>query len=179
MADEVQHSLRAARESLRFGMNMSNQASYARRAPSSESIPHLAHAREILEGILIEVPDDREALIMMSQISECLLRYENAIDFINRAIDAGEPKSKKLLKRLALLRESCEAWRDLRLSPEMLRKLGERLDAEGVDSSDTTLRVTRDWLVKNDVEAPDEVIAALQRRGAFSDFQVLANVVRG
>ncbi len=116
---------------------------------------------------------------MMSQVSECLLDYDTALNLLSHAFTAGEPRSKKLLKRLALLRECSKMWRALGLTPDMLRKLGEYLEAKGVDPGHTTLRLTRGWLLENHVDAAEAVIEALQRRGAFSDFLVFSNVVYG
>jgi len=172
-------SLKAARESLLLGMRLSKQGSYARRAPNPDSLSFFANARERLEEVLAELPDQREALMMMSQVAECLLDYNTALSYLMRAFDAGEPKSKKSLKRLARLCEGIHEWPDLGLTPEMLRELGHHLDAAGVTTDHTTLRLTRGWLMANHVENPESVIAALERRGAFSDFQVLANVCHG
>jgi hypothetical protein len=177
--DKILDSLKAARESLQLGMRLSNQGSYARRAPSPGSLPFFANAQEQLEEVLTELPDNREALVMMSQVAECLLAYDKALSYLTRAFDAGEPKSKKSLKRLALLRENSHAWRDLGLTPEMLRELGDHLESEGVTTDHTTLRLTRDWLMEKHIADPESVIAALERRGAFSDFQVLANICYG
>jgi hypothetical protein len=41
------------------------------------------------------------------------------------------------------------------------------------------MQFTQEWLEINDVANLDKVLAALEQRGAFSDFQVLANVVHG
>ena len=116
---------------------------------------------------------------MMSQVTECLLDYDTALAYLNRAFDAGEPKSKRALKQLALLRENSHAWRELGLTPEMLRELGDHLEAEGVTPDHKTLRLTRGWLIENHIGDPEAVIAALERRGAFSDFQVFANICYG
>jgi hypothetical protein len=179
MDDKIHDPLKAAREILLQGMRLSNQGSYARRAPNPASLPHFACARSILEGVLREVPDQKEALVMMSQVSESLLDFDKAIIFLTCAFDAGEPKSKKSLKRMALLRENSTTWRDLGLTPEMLRKLGDHLQAKGVGPNHRTLQLTRDWLSENHDGNPESIVTALERRGAFSDFQVLANIVYG
>jgi hypothetical protein len=179
LESKISDRLRAARESLFLGVKLSNQGSYARRAPSPDSLPLFANAREKLEEVLAEIPTHREALMMMAQLSECLLDYDDAVGLLTRAFDAGEPKSKKSLKRLARLRENSHEWQALGLTPDMLRRLGDHLDAEGVTPGETTLRHTRDWLVENHIDDPEAVVAALERRGAFSDFQVLANVCYG
>jgi hypothetical protein len=179
MEDKIFDSLGEARESLLDGLRLANQGSYARRAPSASSLPHFAHARGVLLRILAESPGHQEALLMMSRVSESLLEFEAALSYLSRAFAAGEPKTKKALKRLALLRENSIAWRDLGLSPEKLQKLGDYLEAQSVNPSHTTLRLTRNWLSENNIENPKAVVEALERRGAFSDFQVLANVVHG
>jgi len=179
MKESVANVLKKARDEMSLGRKLSKQASYARRAPEKECLPHYAKAKQLLEGVLQRDRKNREALLMMSEISEAALDYESAIKYIGLAFEAGEPKTKKTVKRLALLRESANSWRELVLDPESLRALGDFLEAVGVGPDHSTMDVTREWLsAKSDFD-PDEVISALERRGAFSDFQVLANVVYG
>jgi len=177
--EQADGPLNAARLSLQMGRTLSKQAAYARRAPQPESLPYFDRARELLTQILNELPNDRAALLMLSEIAECVLDYDTAVDFQNRAFDAGEPRTKKLLKRQALLMENAIAWKDLRLTPGMLDELGKHLEVCGVDASHRTLQFTRTWLAGSNVSDPDAIVQALERRGAFSDFQVLANVVYG
>ena len=114
---------------------------------------------------------------MMSQISECLMDFNSAIEYLGRAITAGEPKTKKTLKRLALLRENAAMWRELFLTPASLRELGNYLEANKVGPRNRTMELTKKWLVAKGVDNPDKVIQSLESYGAFSDFQVLSNVV--
>ncbi len=44
MDNEIRDLLQAARESVFLGMKLSKQGSYARRAPSQDSLPHFARA---------------------------------------------------------------------------------------------------------------------------------------
>jgi hypothetical protein len=179
MQDPTADFLKAGRDSLLAGVQLSRQCSYARRAPEPASLPHFAQARVFLDEVLRRHPDHQEALMMMSQLSENVLDFRAAIDFLERAFDVGEPKTKKSLKRLVRLRESAAEWEDLLLSPSELRGLGDYLEANRVGSNHRTLQLTRAWLTASGMHDPDRVIGALERRGAFSDFQVLANVVYG
>lgn len=171
--------LNDARDSLSIARKLSNQSAYARRQPDPESLPHYANARELLEAFLSKSPEHREALLLLSEISESTLDFDSALHFLDRAFRAGEPRSKKLLKKLALIRESQTMWRDLVISPSQLRELGDYLDAHGVNTSNNTFDLTRAWLAENDVDHADAIIDGLERQGAFSDFQVLANLVDG
>ena len=178
MQDFIEQALETARKKLFTGMQVSKQASYARRAPHPESLPYFREAGSLLMEILKEAPSNRSALMMMSQICEILLDYHGAIDYLNKAIGAGEPRTKKVLKRLALLRESGTFWQDLLLTPAMLRELGFYLERMGVGPQHRSLDFTREWLTAHVDKDPERFIAALERQGAFSDFQVLANIVK-
>ena len=116
---------------------------------------------------------------MMAQVCEGLMNFKGAIEFLNKAFAAGEPRTKKHLKKLALMRENAEEWHDLVLSPEELRELGEYLLEMKVGSANRSFDITKEWLETQSTHDVNEVIESLERRGAFSDFQVLANVVYG
>lgn len=179
MQEQTADLLKAARQDLKTAIGLSRQGSYGRRAPSPESLPHYGEAKRLLRLALEREPNHREALILLAQVSEGLMDFNAAADFLDRAFEAGEPKTKKLLKKVALLRENTKQWKDLILSPEMLRDLGEYLESQGVGPANRSLDFTREWLSSNFDGDPEQVIAALGERGAFSDFQVLANVVYG
>lgn len=179
MQDDQKSILNTARSSLFLGMKLSKQASYSRRIPEASSLPHFSEANRLLLSLLNTHPDDREALIMLSQISECTMDYKNAILNLEKAFLAGEPKTKKLLKRLALLRECEKTWDKLILSPESLQSLGKHLEQMGVGPEHRTLQITRNWLSANVKCDHGNIISALEQSGAFTDFQVLANVCHG
>lgn len=179
MQDPLNETLEVARQELLLGVKLSKQGSYARRAPDAESLPHFHEADRLLKEILKGDPSNREALIMMSQLSESVLDFPAAIHYLNKAFDAGEPRTKKSLKRLALLKDNAKTWKRLKLSPASLRSLGEYLEGMGVGPNHRSLDLTREWLAANVDDDPEELIAALEDRGAYSDFQVLANVVKG
>lgn len=179
MDTRVKEALAAARQSWLSGVRLSKQCAYGRRAPDPESLPHFSEAARLLQDVLNQCPDNPEALTMMSQVSECLLDYDAAIAFQNKAFESGEPKTKKAIKRIALLGEAARAWRELLLTPELLKELGLFLESKGVGPNDRSLCNTYEWLSKNVTGKADAVIASLEKRGAFTDFQVLANIVHG
>lgn len=179
MPQSIADMLSTARQDLQTAIGLSRQGSYGRRGPSPESLPHYGETKRLLRLVLESEPCNREALLMMAKVSEGLMDFEAAFDFLSRAIQAGEPKSKKLLKKLAQLRENTEHWKTLVLTPDMLRELGEYLESRKVGPANRSLDITREWLHLNFDGNPEQVIAGFEKRGAFSDFQVLANVVYG
>lgn len=151
------------RETLLRGIKFSMQCSLGRRAPTTKSIPLLETARDGLRRLLEKDRTNAEAWQLLSQAEECLLNYQEAITSLEQA------------------KESCGYWQDFPLSADQLRKLGHYLVGAGAEEEQRgrTFTFTRRWLAENKVPEPDAVIQALEKRGAFSDFQVLYNVVRG
>jgi hypothetical protein len=168
-----------AKRALTLGMRVSGQGTYARRAPKKDSISHFDKSRSLLLAILKNDPLDQDALLMMSQLEECLLNYPKAIEYLKKAFEAGKKCTNKDLKRLTLLRSNLVEWRDLSLTPNELRELGRYLELHCPDVSERSFPLTREWMLLNGIGDPDSIIAGLERRGAFSDFQVLANIVNG
>jgi hypothetical protein len=123
----------------------------------------LETARDGLRRLLEKDRTNAEAWQLLSQAEECLLNYQEAITSLEQA------------------KESCGYWQDFPLSADQLRKLGHYLVGAGAEEEQRgrTFTFTRRWLAENKVPEPDAVIQALEKRGAFSDFQVLYNVVRG
>lgn len=179
MKEPAADALQAARQDVRTAIGLSRQGSYNRRAPSPESLPHYGEAKRLLQLVLEIEPNHREALVLMAQVFEGLMDFDAAADFLNRAIRAGEPKTKKLRRKLALMHENTRQWKDLVLAPHMLRDLGQHLESMGVDPANRSLDFTREWLSSNFDGDPEQVIGVLNERGAFSDFHVLVNVVHG
>jgi hypothetical protein len=109
-----------------------------------------------------------------------LLAYRGARLTLERALQLEGSKDKRDLKRLAVLREGEQTWRELSLSPEQLRGLGSHLEAKLAESPcDHTPRVTRAWLEAQGLAAAGKVLNALRDRGGYCDCEVLTNVVVG
>ena len=168
------------RETLLEGIKLSMQSSCARRSPAPGAIPYLESARRSLREFSEHDPNNVEALRLLSQAEECLLNYREAISCIERAMKLEGSKNKRDLKRPALLQEAAKEWWDLCLSPEDLRRLGEFLQASGADdpTRGRSLEFTKQWL-RIAALPVDPTLEAFSRRGAFTDFQVLNNLVRG
>jgi hypothetical protein len=177
MTDELQ----GLKETLLQGMKKSLQGSYARRSPASDSVGLLETARRGLRELVKQDENNAEALRLLSQAEECLLNYRKAIACLEQAMSLSGSRTKHDLKRLALLRGSLQEWDALPLSPDQLRNLGEFLVRAGADNEATgrSLESTRRWLTENNIPSPEALIEALGIRGAYTDFQVLYNVVRG
>lgn len=168
-----------ARRELQSGMQLSKQGAYARRTPDSQARQHLLHARDILVQAMKIDARDPEVLNLLSRVEECFLNYAEAIHYLEAAFASGKSKSKKDLKRLALLREHLVEWRDLILTPTQLSELGEYLMSKGINQHSQNYTYTREWLLINGFDEIESVISSLKRRGAFTDYQVLENIVRG
>lgn len=169
----------AAVSALRMGMQLSKQGRYARRLPAPESVPHLQEAKRLLLDALKTEPCGTEVLSMLSQVEECFLNYPQALLYLEKALQNGYPRDIRQLKRLASLRQSANEWQKLRLSAEQLKSLELHLSHLGVGPQSQSLGLTREWLHINQISDAEGVVAALEERGAFTDFQVLENVCRG
>lgn len=174
-------SIDAVREMFRAVVKKSMQTSYARRYPAKETVSTFETVRANLRTMVQHNPGNSEAWRLLSQVEECLLNYVEAIRCLEQAMSLGNARDRKDMKHLALLRSSQAEWASLRLSPAQLMSLGEFLVQAGVEkgAQHRSLELTRYWLETNGIVNPEEVIAALETRGAFTDFQVLYNVVRG
>lgn len=181
MSASRHHSTRLAEASayLLEGRRQSSQTSYSRRAPASTALPHLIQARNLLSHIVEDDPGNPDALELLSHTDECLLDYESAVRHLELAVTAGLPRTPKLLKRLSNLRESLVFWQDIQLSPEDLDSLGDHLETLNLDLAEPSLEHTRAWLTRRVGDSSDVIIAAFSRHGGFTDWEVLANIVRG
>jgi hypothetical protein len=66
----------------------------------------------------------------------------------------------------------------LMLTPSQLHDLGQYLESQLAGQlGERDLHLTRQWLGDRDLDVA-KIIQALENRGAFSDFEVLANIVR-
>lgn len=173
----------AERERLRAtlinGLNLSMQGSLGRRAPAPAAIPSLTEARSGLEEYTCRYPDDPAGWRLLSQAQEALMDYRRAIQSLERALRNSPDRSKRDLKKLAALRESFGEWSDLHLTPEDVAELGQYLREKlGPGTGDRELTWTRAWL-EGRFDDPEPALEGLERRGAYSDWQVLNNIVRG
>ena len=117
---------------------------------------------------------------LLSQAEEMLLAYRGARLAFEQALQLEGSKDKRDLKRLAVLREGEQTWRELCLSPEQLRDLGSHLEEKLAESAcDHTPRVTRAWLEAQGLADGGKVLNALRDRGGYCDCEVLTNVVVG
>jgi hypothetical protein len=154
------------------------QSSYARRAPEESSVPCLVRARAGLRDFLLHHPHSTEGWELLSRAEECLLNYPEAIRCLREAMALSDKSDRRSLKRLALMQESMSEWSELPLTPAQLRALGEYLVKHGASEEmhGRTLEFTTNWLKDNELEI-ENVLQSLGKRGGFTDFQVLHNVV--
>lgn len=179
MDDQTISALDKARAWLEEARRLSGQGSYQRRFPASESLIPYKNAFDILSELVIKEPGNRKALLLLCDSLEGQMEFRRALEFLDRALDRGEPKTKMLLKRKARLKASAEEWEKFPLSPIQLKNLGDFLENSGVGPDNRSVALTEKWLSENYAGAEGDVIEALRHRGASSDFQVLVNVVRG
>lgn len=171
--------LQELKATLLRGVRLSKQTSYERRAPAKAAVPFLRQARDGLRDYVAANANDREGWQLLSQAEETLLDYQAARVALEKAMQLTAKRDKRDLKRLAMLRELTEEWAGLVLSPSQLQELGRYLEEELKGSTgDRSLRLTRQWLERQGLNL-ERIVRALEDRGAYSDFQVLYNVVRG
>lgn len=108
MSDEIQ----TFRALLLQGISLSQQSSYARRAPARAAIPFLERARTGLRALVAR--DGRNAVgwRLLSQAEECLLNYPAAIECLQNGIELTGYADNKERKRLALLKQVQVEWLD-------------------------------------------------------------------
>ncbi|MCA0968956.1 DUF2695 domain-containing protein, partial [Priestia flexa] len=105
-------SLLDLKDELIKGQKLAMQGSYQRRAPSKKAIPHLLAARKGLKEYVKQYSNDALAWQLLSQAEEYLLNYNAALTALQNAL-SFDKKDKKLLKRLALLKEYASKWQEL------------------------------------------------------------------
>jgi hypothetical protein len=163
------------------GIKLSMQGSYHRRGPSEASRPFLEDARRGLKGFLHDTPGCAEAWRLLSQAEECFLNYHEAIRCLEVAMSLRRTRSKSDLKRLAMLNEALGEWSAMPFSAAELQELGAYLVEHGIQegSPRDSMSFTKQWLAENGIVDEEGALRALNKRGVYSDFQVLYNVVRG
>ncbi|MBW0933484.1 DUF2695 domain-containing protein [Priestia megaterium] len=171
-------SLLDLRIELITGQKLAMQGSYQRRAPSKKAIPHLLVAKKGLKDYVKQYPTNALAWQLLSEAEEYLLNYNEALTALQNALSLGE-KDKKLLKRLAMLTEYGNQWKELGITSEQLKSLEiylqEKLESNGCNH---TLIYTRAWLDINVLSSKkSKLVKALQNHGGFCDCEVLMNVV--
>jgi len=169
--------LHEPRELLRRATQLSNQGSYLRRSPAPASLAPLREALRRLSALEKRLEGNPEYWRLRSLAEEVQLNYPLAYQYLRTAIQVGG-SSKRDQKRLALLREQVREWKALRLSPTELTELGRFLREDGVGANSRNRTLTESWLDTHKPAEKAEILRALDDRGAFSDFQVLANIAR-
>ncbi|WP_421535950.1 DUF2695 domain-containing protein [Priestia sp. D3YE.R1] len=171
-------SLLELKDELIKGQKLAMQGSYQRRVPSKKAIPHLLAARKGLKEYVKQYSNDALAWQLLSQAEEYLLNYNAALMALQNAVSLDK-KDKKLLKRLALLKEYASKWQELDMTPEQLQSLEiyleEKLEVYGCNH---TLIYTREWLDISTLHSKkSKIVKALQNQGGFCDCEVLMNVI--
>ena len=176
MATELEQ-LRAV---LLRGIRESKQSAYGRRAPAPESLSELNEARDGLRCLAESTPPDPDVWRLLAQAEECFLNYSEARRCLEQARVLSKTRSRTDLKKLALYTEMEKQWVALRLSAVQLRSLGDYLRRKPQSALRARgLTWTETWLREQHFDNIDEILESLKQRGAFTDFQVLENLVRG
>ena len=176
----MKRNLAEIKEQVFCGIRAAGQGSYKRRLPPENAIRLLEAARLGLVRYMEENEPSEDIWRMLSQMEECLLHYHAARRCLERALEVSGRRAKKDLKKIALLKEYEGKWKSLILNPTQLKALGDFLEERlNVAPFDRSLKWTRLWLEENKIEHPEEVIEGIRANGAYNDFQVLANLVKG
>jgi len=163
---------------LREGLNLSQQGSYGRRAPSPKALPLLRQARDDLEAWVAQNGENVEALRSLALAEEALLNYDGAAHLLQKVISLSPQADRKDLKRLAACREAGHLWSQLALSPRELAELGLYLKGKLLDNvPERSLRWTETWLHQTKPDEKQAILASIRRLGYFSDYDVLHNLV--
>ncbi|MGE0263570.1 MAG: DUF2695 domain-containing protein [Candidatus Obscuribacterales bacterium] len=174
MSDDLQR----LKEVLLTGQRLSMQSSYDRRQPDKKALPHLREARSGLGAFVRAHPDAAEAWLSLSVAEECLLNYPAARRYLERYLALRGDRSKKVLKRLVLLKEYERKWAGLMINPEQLESLGAFLEVELERTAcDHSFRLTEDWLNQFFKPKAKQILEAFEKYGGYCDCEVLANVV--
>ena len=155
------------------------QASYGRRAPSSELKAGFTKLRAQLKHLIKAYPDSERALRILANTEEALLNFRDAANSLREAIRLSKTREHRDLKKLAFLERSAAEWEALILSPDDLKNLGEfllQMLGDGPFAFD--LKWTQSWVEEHLPERAEEIVAAIKARGGYTDVQVLHNVVR-
>lgn len=165
---------------LETGQRLSLQGSYERRAADKKAMPYLLNCRTGLRKYVREHPDTVDAWYALSLAEECLLNFPAARQSLEQYLALGGERSKKLLKRLANLKQYEKKWSELMLNPVQLESLGVFLERELAKSNcDHSNRLTEAWLTDHLKTKPALILEALKRYGGYCDCEVLLNVVAG
>ena len=174
----MEKTLASAKAALTQALNLSQQGSYRRRAPSKEARISIEGVRNELHRWNVTHGETIEALRLLALAEEALLNYPAAAKLLERVIALAPDRSRKDLKRLASCREAGNMWRELHLSSDELRSLGLYLRTHLLEApSERTLRWTKQWLSENKLDVQTAVLDFMQQRGYSSDYQVLHNLV--
>jgi hypothetical protein len=177
MLDQL-HELRST---LITGIQLSKQGSYHRRAPAEAALPFLNKALAGLREYVSNNSGDVEGWRLLSQAEECMLNFGNALACLEKAMALSPARQKSDFKRLALLKDSIDYWKTIILSAVQLRQLGNFLLKKGVEDPavGNSLRFCNEWLMENRVEDSEKIIKGFGEKGAYTDFQVLRNIIMG
>jgi tetratricopeptide (TPR) repeat protein len=177
MTDELQHLLRTL---LLAGIQKSRQSSYGRRAPAPASLPDLNEARVGLKRPAATAPENPDVWRLLAQAEECFLNYAEARRCLEQAIHLSKSRKQADLKRLTLYKAMGRQWGGLRLSAVQLRNLGDYLRTKlQVAPRTSSFQWTETWLREQGFSDIPNVLESLRQQGAYDDFQVLGNLVRG
>lgn len=171
------NSIEELRARLIAAQRQTGQSSYERRAPSAKAVAPLLALRSELAEFLSHDPRSAEAHRLLSLVHECLLNYPAARTSLDAALSLSGRRDAKDLKRLALLREYEQEWKELPFTPDELATLGRFLEqALAQTPCDHTHAHTRMWLSEHSPGKIDSKLMALRHQGGHCDCEVRYNV---
>jgi hypothetical protein len=112
-------------------------------------------------------------------VEEMLLNYRGALAYLEQALAASSTHDRRDLKKLAQYRTLLAEWDSLNLSPTELKAMGAYLKSKEVGPHERSRKWTIDWIRTHCPDREDTILRGLDTRGAYSDYQVLVNVVKG
>jgi hypothetical protein len=117
---------------------------------------------------------------LLAQAEECFLNYSEARKHLERAMEVSGNRARSDLKKLAMYAQYAKEWGQLRLSAVQLRALGDYLRSnQKTIGTSRSLALTESWLYKQGFQNVPEILEGIKAYGAYDDWQVLENLVRG
>jgi hypothetical protein len=155
----------------------SGQQSHRRRYPGNELSVEFGSLKRDLDCMVAENhPELSSVVLTLSQVCECMLDYPRAGSHLRAYVDLTGDRSKKTLKRMAMIEEAIARWKLIAVTPPDLELLRQYIDIQmAKDGASKEFSHSCTWLEGNGYDK-DLVVEGFRALGLSDDFQVAANL---
>jgi hypothetical protein len=173
-------ALASIQSCLNEAMYLSGQQSYKRRYPGDDLMQTFqAIKNELLQLYFqkeMSVLNQSGILLALSQVSEAILDFGAAENYLIEWSNRTADRSNRTLKRLTLLRASAAHWKVITLCPSDLEKMRDFVDKQiASQGPGSDFVYCRAWLAGTKYDQ-EQVIDRFRSLGLADDFQVAANL---